>query len=1125
MAGSQVILSGVQGATGVNGTNYICSPNQQTGTFTLYSSATCSGGSPASGGTYTFGGLAKPQYSNISIRNPRDAWYDMDYTRDYISGTGCQTGQIAPLGVIDPAAWSGAGWYDLAYNSAGGSNAPVAGLFRGRISKQSNTLDSSARYPNSEGWYASNSHWLTGSQAFGLQVYMMMKDAGATTHDQFGMYIGTAGQLNDADHFQPVGALQNNLGGPNLSTLYSYSLCGPSACYSDPASGWQYMLLNSTDYANVVSWFGNSGNYNNMLTSAGGASAAAALYMLWNGNNATAATTAFNNLLATGGTQSGVGYPISAGSYTGSGPYTATLTIGPHSLVAGQTIQAALPSGLLTAVVGSSGGVNYQTGDVLTVAGGNNNATVTVSSVGTAGAVTGISITAPGTNYKSATNASTTGGHGTGAKVTVTSQGDWNAATTVTAVTSTTVSYGLPTAPAAYSYGGVVYETGLASAINAIANGDSRYSGMISTYNLFQNQFYNVFPVCTAMLHSALLTVAQTQTCKSLLAVAGSLVWDKDWSCLNDDTTLPQLQSGSCSGGNLGLGNQIQLYLAYRTLATNSLSFHPYLSGKVGRGNGYLVGNLPGMANVYGSGAASLHYQLNYTPPNYQNFQAGVIGGLLSFGPSGQFPTWTNHAQWLLSSLTPGEPRFGNYRKCISDGDGNTEAECTAYMGGLAAGLNATNPALASQLQYAWLNSNPSGTYATDYYDGYAVNPTITGAAPSLTSSNFPGYWTAMRYGSGTGHESSVHFINGDFYSVNGHRHIDAGQVTLYAHSAPLAIDWNANLYYPETTAGYCHNRVVYDSDLPGLTGWSDQSNPINCGGSPGPGSINPSSANPKFSAFTVSTQSTGVFTYPNGNTWTRVVRMMNPNATYPLIYVQDSFLTASGTADTSGKTLTWNLMAECSMASISTGSCTPVITPVGSLIPLYRNSTGCSSVPPQYMSQNDNSGGAPYHLANGLQHFSFTGMQWPAHATNGINWDFWEIPSSGAAQFLLGHWSHGCNATGETQQFYSTNHGTNPDTGYITSTNQFESQDIMRIHDTGAFQTLIAPYRKTEPDTRDYAADVWHPGDARGRNDVFQRLHDDLFQRYGAGSCHIRRVGASRLRDDCHRRRSGARK
>ena len=229
-------------------------------------------------------------------------------------------------------------------------------------------------------------------------------------------------------------------------------------------------------------------------------------------------------------------------------------------------------------------------------------------------------------------------------------------------------------------------------------------------------------------------------------------------------------------------------------------------------------------------------------------------------------------------------------------------------------------------------------------------------------------------------------------------------------------------------------------------------------------------------------------------------MRTMVPDAAYPLMYVEDSFAGPNATAP---KTVTWNLMAEATMTGCTgTGTCGaagtqvlgtvgPVSAPAasvsvahptihaGNITPVFANSTGClgSPHPTQYPSNTDTSGNAPYTLPNGLQQFHFTGMKWPAHATNGIDWDLWEIPSSGSAQFLLGHWSHGCNSGFEAIEFYQTNK-TNPDMGYgqtggpfISNSNQLESQDILRVHDTGTFTTVIAPYRKSESPSRTFTS------------------------------------------------------
>src|SRR5215469_10098633 len=129
------------------------------------------------------------------------------------------------------------------------------------------------------------------------------------------------------------------------------------------------------------------------------------------------------------------------------------------------------------------------------------------------------------------------------------------------------------------------------------------------------------------------------------------------------------------------------------------------------------------------------------------------------------------------------------------------------------------------------------------------------------------------------------------------------------------------------------------------------------------------------------------------------------------------------------------------------------VATPAGTVQPITRFSgppfapTGCNAVPAQYPSN-----GTVYPLANGLQQFSFVGPNWSAHPTGGIGWNLWEIPSSGSAKFLIGNWGHGCNSSPEMAEFNATN-------GVAFN----ERQHILRLHDTGTFRTLIAPFEKTK--------------------------------------------------------------
>jgi hypothetical protein len=351
----------------------------------------------------------------------------------------------------------------------------------------------------------------------------------------------------------------------------------------------------------------------------------------------------------------------------------------------------------------------------------------------------------------------------------------------------------------------------------------------------------------------------------------------------------------------------------------------------------------------------------------------------------------------------------------------------------LGTAMYSTNPTVAGNLMWAWQQSNSATQLTEDQQfvtTVVAIDPTIPAVAPALGSINVPGYHSAERHAFGTPFETALWFINGGFYSEGGHRHADDGQISIYAHSAPLAIDWNANNYYPETPGRFMHNSIVLDSELNHPWSTDDPSlsdaeillqNPTNT----------------EFAAFQNSTTSTATFTEADGTVWTRTARTMAFDPTYPVIYVYDSFAGASAAA---GKTLTWNLMAGGA-----------VTTPAGSVTPPIRFSAGCQSVAGQLPSS-----GSLYPLTAGLQHFNFTGAAWPKHATGGINWDLYTVPSSSTSQFTLGNWGHGCQSSREAGEYQTAN-------GSAFA----EVQDILRIHDTGPFTTVILPYGKTEAPTR----------------------------------------------------------
>ena len=298
-----------------------------------------------------------------------------------------------------------------------------------------------------------------------------------------------------------------------------------------------------------------------------------------------------------------------------------------------------------------------------------------------------------------------------------------------------------------------------------------------------------------------------------MLALFGSIFWDNDWFPIDNAT-----------GESDGLANQIQQYLQYRTQSVAADPSQPYLASMLPMALNYPLNDFSAYFSATGAAAGSTHYQSAFFEPlilNYLNFSLDGDGsGTLSMAD----PKWAAYANWELSIQTPPEPRFGGttnpalgipLRKGYSNGDGNTEADVRTGMLGTA--LYPVNPALAGNLMWAWQQSNSAIELTEDSQfvtTLAAIDPTVPAIAPQLASTNIPGYHSVERHNFGTPNETALWFINGGFYSSGGHRHADDGQVSIYAHSAPLAIDWNANLYSPEIPGRFVHDSIVLDTEL-----------------------------------------------------------------------------------------------------------------------------------------------------------------------------------------------------------------------------------------------------------------------------------------------------------------------
>ena len=553
------------------------------------------------------------------------------------------------------------------------------------------------------------------------------------------------------------------------------------------------------------------------------------------------------------------------------------------------------------------------------------------------------------------------------------------------------------------------------SLVHALVYGDNHFDPMLGYYGLGLQSSPQLV-VLNAILVNPNATPAQKTLAKAEMALFGSIFWDDDWFPIDNN-----------SGESVGLANQVQQYLEYRTQSVLSDPSQPFLSQQLPVALSYSSADFSAYFSPTGAAAGSTHYQSAFFEPLIINYMDQATPGLLPLTD----PTWAAYANWELSIQTPPDPRFGNPRKGYSNGDGNTEADVRTGMLGTA--LYPVNPSLAGNLMWAWQQSNTPAWLTEDaqFVSTLAViDPAIPAVVPQLASTNIPGYHSVERFGFGTPQETALWFINGGFYQAGGHRHFDDGQVSIYALSAPLAIDWNANLYYPETPGRFMHDAIAYDSELPQL--WSADQPSLSSAGN-----LFQNPTNTEFGAFTKSATSTGTFTAGDGTVWTRSVRTMAFDPAYPIIYVTDQF---AGPSAGTGKTLTWNLMA--------TGA---VSTPAGSVTPVTRFSAGCQS-PAGALPSNGNVAA----LNTGLNRFNFTGVAWRQHPAGGINWDLFTVANDATQQFMIGNWGHGCHPVREASEFQQAN-------GVPFS----ETQHILRVHDTGAFTTILMPYAKTATPAR----------------------------------------------------------
>ncbi|MHB9132386.1 MAG: LamG-like jellyroll fold domain-containing protein [Armatimonadota bacterium] len=520
------------------------------------------------------------------------------------------------------------------------------------------------------------------------------------------------------------------------------------------------------------------------------------------------------------------------------------------------------------------------------------------------------------------------------------------------------------------------------------------------------------------VLANEYLTTTDRATVKAAGALFANILWDNDHTPMQPD-----------AGIGMGTANMSVQQQGFRDAYALLFPEHPLMAPHVAEVADRTHNTLLAITNEYGAEMGSAHYVGASMSPilNLELTQRMNALNEIGTNPFVAEDRLAKFAEFYINLMTPQEVRFGGRRKMVAIGDGSTEG--TSLYGELATGFATTNATLHDRLMGAWLAEDKAyggGNFGSSLL---RTNDTATSTSPNLGNATFPGWCSVLRHGWDTDKETSIHFVNGDFY--NDHRHEDQGSVVIYALGAPLSLDWGP-IYYPRVAGAYQHSMVVPVSSLGAA--WNADYASLD-----GPSSVWTSSTQDQLLSFPSSGQASAHFSMvADDTTWTRNVVSIHPNTQFPVLVIRDDFAGTSALAD---KVFTLNMMA--------TGT---VTTPVGDQLPTTRLHPAQGTV----ITAQCPSNGPVNTLAPGLNHFIFHGQQFgTAGVTPATDWDLYTINST-AQDFLIGNWGNQYHPSTETAQFLQAN-------GRAFE----ESQHILRLKGDRSFKVLLLPYRKGQPRTQ----------------------------------------------------------
>ena len=517
-------------------------------------------------------------------------------------------------------------------------------------------------------------------------------------------------------------------------------------------------------------------------------------------------------------------------------------------------------------------------------------------------------------------------------------------------------------------------------------------------------------PLINELLADASPTAGEKNKIRAIAAVYGGITWDDDHIPFQAEW----------NGLNLGLQNQqIEAKAARETW----VGLTPNAPGMAARQSGFQSRVQEMIDVIINSAGANIGNPSAYISSASDQPLTLTLAAKQRLGVD--FFTQAKlrrFAELVMQTYTPPEPRFGGVdRKILSSGDGNTTTVEAGHLPGLlATGFRGTDNTLASRLLSAWQKAGSchNGFFSTSLLK---INDQGATQSPALGSDWWDGYWAVMRSAYDTANETAVWFTNGAFYSSQGHRQNDPGNLAIYALKTPLSIDWGG--YSSISTGGSVMHATVLPTGI--LTWSSGASVGTTDGGTTVEGGSWPTATHNEFCAFSNTLSGYDSTTFSNGSpTWTREVLQIYHTPSLPIIFIRDSF--SGGTAE---KIWQMPFMARGNVTVPGGGSYTPSSTthPTGPTLGTISTFNGANPANFRFTGGWQNSGGD-------------TGV---------IDWDVW-AQTGATVDFAIQSWGHGVTASREAGE-YNTANGVTFE----------ERQQTFRFKGAGPFNVFIIPYAK----------------------------------------------------------------